>query len=47
MDEASYAWDCDTADYSIAYTTATMFARQLSVKLSIPRQPLLTMGVAY
>jgi hypothetical protein len=47
MDEASYTWDCDTADYSIEYTTATLFARQLTVKLQIPRNPLVTMGVAW
>ena len=47
MDQASYIWDCDSADYSIQSTTATMFARQITVKLSIPRHPLLTRGVAF
>ena len=45
MDDASYAWDCDIADYSVEYSTATLFARKITVKLQIPRQPLLTMGV--
>jgi hypothetical protein len=44
MDEAVYSWDCDTADYSIEYTTPTLFARQITVKLQIPRNPLVTMG---
>jgi hypothetical protein len=46
IDETSYIWDCDCADYTVAYTTATLNARQITVKLQILRHPLLTMGTA-
>lgn len=45
--ETSYTWDCDCADYTIDFVNTSMFARQLSVKLSIPRNPVITMGSIY
>jgi hypothetical protein len=43
-DNTSYTWSCDSADYTIDFINANLFARQLAVKLQIPRNPVIVMG---
>lgn len=47
VDESSYAWDCEAADYTIDFTNVNMFARNLTVKFQVLRQPAITMGSLY
>lgn len=44
VDNAVYVWQCDCADYTIDFVNANLFARQLLVKLSIPRNPMIGMS---
>lgn len=43
-DNAVYIWECDCADYTIDFVNTNLYARQLSVKLQIPRNPTITMS---
>ena len=43
-DNAVYIWQCDSADYTVDWIAANLYARQLSVKLQIPRNPTITMS---
>lgn len=43
-DNATYIWECDCADYTIDFVNTNLYARQLSVKLQIPRNPTITMA---
>ena len=44
VDLMSYTWHCEMADYSIAYTNAELFARNVPVKFNVPRLPMIEMG---
>lgn len=44
LEDASYTWNCDTADYTVDWNQARWLARQALVGLTIPRSPLLVNG---
>jgi hypothetical protein len=40
----AYTWVCEMADYAIDFTNSLLFARNLSARFSIPRNPVIGMG---
>lgn len=42
--DATYAWDCETADYSIQMDTVHFHARYVVVTFTIPHKPALLVG---
>lgn len=44
LDEASFTWDCEAADYTISFTNTGFFARTVNVKFQVPRHPQTMIG---
>lgn len=40
----AYAWQCEAADYTIAWSNVHFVAKKLEVTFSIPRRPVMTAG---